>query len=586
MLKTSIQPRDRFLIGLLGAYIAFGMACFIDSDDDNNSNNNPSNPNNNPNTSNNGTINIGEDISKETTWKGLVKVNKDVSLRNGAALTVEAGTEIVMCADCTLDLAYFNDSTTFNFNGTAEKPIIIRGAQPVEGYWKGVRVGENATSLSALKHVHIKHAGGEQTPSLELERDILVEGLSIEASAFDALHATSFKEGSTGLTVKTTKGYAAVLKDVQGLLSFPANEELAADKPEVVLDFTNLEGTGTIRALSLPYYVPKSLRLIKDSDITITEGATFRVGVDQGLAFAYFNDAATLKVQGSAAKPVVFEGKDPSPGSWEGIEFNENLRSASVLEHMIVRHGGASDGSKAGIINYSQALFKNVTVEQTKGYGVILKSEARFKEGSTALTIKDSSVRPIQVETEALLTLPPESDFSQNTDARIELIGGNIEGTGTIRNFDVPYYVNASLALRTDADITVEPGARFEIAADQDLSFGYFNDPVAFKIEGTADKPIVFTGVDESAGSWKGFYVSTQAKSSSTLKHVHFSYGGLDDGANLFIDSPITVENCKFENSKGYGIKLDGEAAEKDYSGNGNTFSGNAKGDIEGFVGK
>ena len=90
--------------------------------------------------------------------------------------------------------------------------------------------------------------------------------------------------------------------------------------------------------------------------------------------------------------------------------------------------------------------------------------------------------------------------------------------------------------------------------------------------------------MDESPGSWKGFYVNSQANSASTMKYVHFFYGGTEDGANLNINPAITVENCKFESSQGYGIKLSGDGAKEDYSGNGNTFSGNAKGEIDGAL--
>lgn len=581
---------------ILLIYAAFSLACFVtpsSTEDDDDPEINPSNPNQNPTNPNqdptnpsqnpsNEQLNVQGQIKTDTTWRGTVFVHGDVTISDNVNFTVEQGTEIIMCADCTLDLGYFSSAgSTINFNGTPEYPITIRGQQTNAGYWKGVHFGEKTTSNSALKYVQIKHAGAAQTPALTLDTGVLIDHLTIEDVADDAIHATGFKAGSTDLTVRRAAGHPALLKHHSAVYNFPANDKLEDANATIALDFYYIEGVGTFRALSAPYYSPKGLALGQDAALTIDPGATFIMASDTLADFAYFDTPATLHIKGTKEQPVTFQGKDPAPGSWKGIRFSQELRSASTIEHLIVRHGGGADGEHGAINNESKALFKDITVEAAKGYGIITTEHARFKEGSANLTVNGATKRPLRIQAAALLSLPQTTDLTQNADPRIEVHGAHITSTGTIHNYGVPLYAIDGLTISEGNTLTIKPGVRIEFGTDQTFSLGYFTDSTTFNLEGTEQDPIILTGADASPGAWNGVFVNSQTKTSSTLRHVHILYGGQPDGAALTLAKGITVEDCRIEDSAGFGLALQNDAVAKRaaYAAK-NTLANNAKGNI------
>ena len=567
---------------MMSSSLTFGLACFIDGEDNNNDNNNRPGTNNAPGRNNVNGGSFGGDVKTTTTWSGKIQVTRSVYVRDGGELKIEPGTEIIMCADCELDLGYFRESATFALNGTAEKPIVIRGAVEASGFWRGVRVGSNVTSLSALKHVQIKHAGGADTPALRLERAVLLEDVLIDSPANVGVQAEGFAQGSRKLTVRAAKGAPVVATNSDAVFNFPAEDDLSGDQPWVRLDFENIRGKGAWRALSVPYRATgKGLYLREDSELDVEAGAAFLMPVDSIFELGYFREPVSFKLAGTAEKPIVIKGVDETPGAWLGVRVGDNARSTSSLEHVTVRHGGGDSGQEGGVSNGAKVIWRHVTVEQTKGPGLVI-GEDGFADTSTDVIVKGSTGRAAYVHSKAVLTMPTGFQAIDNADNRVELHNGNIEGKGTLRDFGVPYLVSTDLSLRDGADVTFEPGLRLEFGVDSQLDLGYFRESVSFTIEGTPEKPIILTAADPSPGSWDGVFVNPGASSSSTIKHAQILFGGKDDGANLTMEKDIAVEDVKLERSAGFGLRLQGPAQSKDYSGSGNSFSGNAKGDIQG----
>lgn len=110
--------------------------------------------------------------------------------------------------------------------------------------------------------------------------------------------------------------------------------------------------------------------------------------------------------------------------------------------------------------------------------------------------------------------------------------------------------------LGSDMTLTIEPGVVIEVTDEQFIEVQENGTLVA---EGTADLPIVFTGVTREPGAWAGLLLSGEA----SLEHVTVEYAGSYDLTNSNYDDPANVvvtggtlqmSNSTIRNSSGYGI--------------------------------
>lgn len=110
---------------------------------------------------------------------------------------------------------------------------------------------------------------------------------------------------------------------------------------------------------------------------------------------------------------------------------------------------------------------------------------------------------------------------------------------------------------RVDGKLTIEPGV--VIAFEQDAGMN-FTDKSFFKMEGTAEKPILLTGKEQTKGFWRGIYTeSTNAKNG--MSYVTVDYAGGSKAA-LEINkenSNLSLEHCTFSNSKNTGMLVNGD---------------------------
>lgn len=92
--------------------------------------------------------------------------------------------------------------------------------------------------------------------------------------------------------------------------------------------------------------------------------------------------------------------------------------------------------------------------------------------------------------------------------------------------------------------------------------------------EGTEDAPIVFTGIEEIRGYWKGIRFIHSNSTDNVFRHAIVEYGGGDDWnrtepANLAIDrSRIDIEETTLRHADGYGLfARDGQQSHLTMSG-------------------
>lgn len=151
------------------------------------------------------------------------------------------------------------------------------------------------------------------------------------------------------------------------------------------------------------------------------------------------------------------------------------------------------------------------------------------------------------------------------------------QGSGTTHDANVetdevwtaagsPHLVPGTISIRSGAKLTIEPCAEVRMGADASLQIAIPPTPNTGGLiaEGTAERPIRFTGID--GGRWG--HVLVVAPGTASLRHVTFEGGGNDRSpynatlivqgtGELPVSREVRVDHVTIEGSVGYGAVLE-----------------------------
>ncbi|SHF57696.1 hypothetical protein SAMN05444483_101650 [Salegentibacter echinorum] len=105
---------------------------------------------------------------------------------------------------------------------------------------------------------------------------------------------------------------------------------------------------------------------------------------------------------------------------------------------------------------------------------------------------------------------------------------------------------------RIDGKLNIEPGV--VIAFEQDAGLN-FTTKSSFKMEGTAEKPIILIGREETKGYWRGIHTESP-NANNKLSYVTVDYaGGSKAALEIYREKTnLSLDNCTFSNSKTAGM--------------------------------
>ncbi len=140
-------------------------------------------------------------------------------------------------------------------------------------------------------------------------------------------------------------------------------------------------------------------------------------------------------------------------------------------------------------------------------------------------------------------------------------IGGTIDADMTLINRVedplLPDYI-ASSNVTVNATLTIEPGVRIVFEDDKGMSI---NTGGALIAVGSSAENIIFTGVQQEVGYWKGLEIeSNDAKNELTFSVIEYAGSSGFDGANLKANlmvqnaGKVKITNSIFRNGAGYGL--------------------------------
>lgn len=508
-----------------------------------------------------------------------------VTMKPGAKLVFSEGTRLAFSAEQVLDA-----------QGTQSEPILLTGATPTRGFWKGV-LFDGTSQASTLAWVTVEYAG-------DTTADAAAANVKLTADS------RGVRVGFSHVTLRESQGYGLWLAGSAVLPTFEANTLTANalgpinldadtvgaldaassftgnDVAEITVRSYRLTNSATWLDHGVPYHLTADFASIGSAQLTLAAGVKL-IFPPEG-AFTISGDAAALVTQGTATKPVVLTGETATRGAWEGLVFDGSNNTVNALHYTRIEYGGntSSDSKAAGLNIRSdssgvQVALDHVTVAESQGYGLRAGLYAVLP-GTHSSTFTANTLGAALIDTNAVHQLGPDSLFTGNDVDRIFLEGTWVNESVAWRNLGVPL---------TFTGVSIQPKKVLTLAAGVVLQMGpqsridVSGDAAGFHAAGTATAPVVITGTAQTNGSWDGLDFDTTLNAENILNYCIVEYGGGGSrfGWHAMINShsdshgvQVSVTNSTIRHSASWGVYFNA-AQTGDVSGN--SYTDNASGD-------
>lgn len=274
--------------------------------------------------------------------------------------------------------------------------------------------------------------------------------------------------------------------------------------------------------LTEPCYIVNTFASIS-APLTINPGVTISFG--EGAAFSLEN-GGSINAVGTAEKPVVLRGKEHSPGYWVGLRIASNSPK-NQLSYVTIEDAGQKGGSDEGAVQVgvgARLSIDHTTIRNAASAGLNVLQRGTLSRFETNHFENDNT--PLNIKAGDAAMMDAATTFTNNQHNYV-LIHSNdtaVEEDATWHALAVPYHLEGTPEIK--AHLTIEPGTRLEFAQGYGINI---EENGSLTAEGTAAKPVVFTGGEEAPGFWDGIYFQSKSPK-NLLSNAAVKYAGPKGG--------------------------------------------------------
>ncbi|MCF6364227.1 MAG: hypothetical protein L3J88_12975 [Gammaproteobacteria bacterium] len=501
-------------------------------------------------------------IDVDTTLsESCYKVPNGISVNSPAKLTIDPGVRLEFAAGTDLVV---NQGASLYAVGTVAEEIIFTALDAMPGYWRGIRFNRSNSLDNQLDYVAVEYG---------------VTNIGIESAQYDPSRL-----GVKNTTLRYASDLGMNIDDSRVLLeAFENNTMTLNDRPvrlpaetvwmlgndsrysgniddRIHVFDENVVTEQTWQKLDVPYYMYRSSPFSYgiDAALTLEAGVSLIFNSNARLSV---NESGSLKAIGTAAEPILFTGLVEMPGYWRGIRFFRSNSLDNQLDYVTVEYGVTNIGIESAQYDPSRLGVKNTTLRYASNLGMNIDDSRVLLSAfeSNTMTLND---RPIRLPAEKVGALGNDSRYSGNTNDQIHVFDENVVTEQTWKKLDVPYYMYRSspFSYGIDAALTLEAGVSLIFNSNARLSV---NESGSLKAIGTAAEPILFTGLVEMPGYWRGirFFRSNSLDNQLDYVTVEYAGGGGSEGnivlaciSSPFYPTRLSVINSTIKDSFSWGI--------------------------------
>jgi hypothetical protein len=319
---------------------------------------------------------------------GGVTLVSGTCYRVSSAITVSGGT-LTIPSDVVVE---FTDTgwltvavgAALAANGTAGAPVIFRGTEAIEGFWRGIRIQSESLS-NVLNHVVVRDAGasawtgnGNHVAAL-----FMFEGRAAITNSTFTNNAGTGIQAYGNATLAAFSDNLFYANDVPMWLHPDRVGELddtsafsqggvENDGQYVLVTFGNNDAVTSAQtwpALEVPYRVTDRTNI--DAPLTIAAGARLEFEQDVELIV---DDAGSLTLAGTESNRVDLVGVEELNGYWIGVLI-QTASGSNVFSYATISNGGSTDGAgihvaNVEVLNGTLDLEGSVEVTNSGGFGL------------------------------------------------------------------------------------------------------------------------------------------------------------------------------------------------------------------------
>lgn len=377
----------------------------------------------------------------------------------------------------------------------------------------------------------------------------------------------------------------------QTLLVFVAVLTLASCKKELLNNTNEVSGTITVPTTwshqsgrNVDYVV--SGRLYVQAALTIQPGTVIEFKEDAGMEIG---TGGALIAEGTADNHITFTSTTGT--YWNALVFY-TFSDLNKLRYCDIRRGGkTSITTPDAMVVVGQNAYadgkvsiRDCVFESSLTSGLFINDQSQVTNFANN-TFTGNGQFAITLTTENLNDVNGTALFSANGKNYVE-IRDCVFPTGESQNIQkltVPYYIQQGVILRGTS--VINAGVQFTYASGGYLNIDDFNGSNStLQVLGTTGQPVIFAG--ENGGSWRGIVVHAQGATDISYAEIKNGGGSLTvqgmRGGLVFENSAsdVSIRDCVFDGSGGYGIELGGNSNYNNDIATANTFVNCTAGNI------
>jgi len=499
---------------------------------------------------------------------------------------IESGTVIVMEENSGIGVY---DNGSFKAIGTSAEPIVIKGAQNLQGYWRGIHI-ESISVDNQLDYVKIQDAGSNYVYCCNEAASVLLKGARISIKNTEisngfglglwVMDGTELREYA-GNTITTHKEYPLGITpegadQLDGLGSSYAGNE----KDFAFLINKDLKNPSTFRKLNIPYLTDAQVYDITEK-LSVEAGAEIVFAENGGLGI-YDNGALTIA--GTESQPVIFRGQQSVAGYWRGIHIETNSLSNDI-NYLQLSHAGSNyvyccNGIGSIFLKDGRASIKNTTISVGAGYGIHTKVGFSFSEfQNNRITTHAQEALYLSMEQAGQLD-GMGSDFSGNSKDYVRIYSAQVKAATHLAKSSVPYSIETGKIIDVVEALTLDPGV--DLVFETQAGLGIY-DAGSLNAVGTSSEKVIFRGKSEQKGFWRGIHTETNSIN-NVLDFVEIRNAGsnyvycCNTPAALFVKGgKMTLSNSRVADNDGCGVVVKTAATLTETN---NTYANNTEGNV------
>jgi hypothetical protein len=286
-------------------------------------------------------------------------------------------------------------------------------------------------------------------------------------------------------------------------------------------------------------------------DLKIESGVTSQFENGAGLAI---KATASINAIGDGIEPIVLQAENENAiGAWRGIiVFSDNVDN--VFNHVTIKGAGSGEfnnnGEIGNLVVYANSKVKidNCTFENSGAYGI----NSNYKSGEITSLMNNkfnNNNTPILIRANDVDIVDASNSFSGNTNSYVHTrVGSEITTSKIWQALSIPYQITSAdfgisrlQRIRSNGRLTINPGVNILFETQTGLKI---DNTATLSAIGTPSNKIIFSGVDQQAGSWDGIQFHFTQSPSNEISYATIEHAGSDDGAiYMWADPALNVNN-------------------------------------------